>query len=106
MTSATSAAWRAGLNFFLALRRFAFLCFVFSRGFGTTLEICRVPTAAAQLKTGRRKLLGESLLATFGAGGQGRIAYFAQNFFLVTAITATVFVDRQGRISLKMKIIP
>ena len=106
MTSATSAAWRAGLNFFLALRRLAGLCFVFSRGLGATFEICRVPTAAAQLKTGRGKLLGESLLAAFGAGSQRCIAHFAQNFFLVTAITATVFVDRQGRISLKIKIIP
>jgi len=106
MASATSAAGRASLGFVLLFRWLAFPCLVFSKRLGATLEIRRIPAAAVKLEAGSRKLLGKSILAAFRAGIQWRIANLAQDFLVATTFAATVFVDRQGRISLKIKIIP
>src|SRR6185369_9141509 len=80
VASATAAAWRRG-------RGAVFL------GFGAALEVGGVPTAALELETGGRQLLGKGLLAAFRTSVKRRFAHFLHDFFFNAATGAAVIVN-------------
>src|SRR3990167_3597673 len=65
---------------------------------GAALEIAGVPAIALELEAGGGKLLGERLLAAFGASGERSVADFAHDFRVVAATAAAVFVNRHLKI--------